>query len=269
MASPFPGMDPYLEDPAVWPGLHDRLIVYGSDALQPLLLPGYYVEIRERVYFEQSRDVIYPYATLHRRRPAPPRASSTGVVTADEPTVFRIETRQRESFLEIRSVGSREVVTVIEFISPANQYGAGQGREEYRDKQEQVLGSRASLVEIDLLRRGSPVVVAPPGELLTLPHFDYLACVSRAGSRSHVEVYAVTLRERLPRIAIPLREPDPDVVLDLPSIITHCYDNGAYAVRVDYDQPPPEPFRPEDEAWADALLRSAGLRGQSSGEERP
>lgn len=72
-----------------------------------------------------------------------------------------------------------------------------------------MLGSSASLVEIDLLRRGSPVVVAPPGELLTLPRFDYLASVSRAGDRAHVEVYAVTLRERLPRIAIPLREPDP------------------------------------------------------------
>jgi uncharacterized protein DUF4058 len=203
MASPFPGMDPYLEDPAVWLGLHNRLIVYGSDALQPLLLPGYYVEIRERVYFEQSRDVIYPDATLH------------------------------------------------------------------REKQGQVLGSRANLVEIDLLRRGSPVVVAPPGELLTLPRFDYLACVSRASDRRHVEVYAATLRERLPRIAIPLREPDPDVVLDLPSIFTQCYDNGAHAVRVDYDQPPPEPFRPDDEAWADALLRNAGLRGQSGGEERP
>ena len=135
MASPFPGMDPYLEDPAVWPGLHDRLIVYGSDALQPLLLPGYYVEIRERVYFEQSRDVIHPDATLHRRRPAPPSAGSAAVRVpacgwADEPTILRAETRQRESFLEIRSVGSREVVTVIEFISPANKYGAGQGREE-------------------------------------------------------------------------------------------------------------------------------------------
>ena len=109
------------------------------------------------------------------------------------------------------------------------------------------------------------MVVAPPGELLTLPRFDYLACVSRAGDRRHVEVYAATLRERLPRIAIPLREPDPDVVLDLPSIFTQCYDNGAYAVRVDYEQPPPEPFRPEDEAWADALLRTAGLRGPSRG----
>jgi hypothetical protein len=269
MPSAFPGMDPYLEDPAVWPGLHDSLIVYCRDALQPLLLPGYYVEIRERVYFEQSRDVIYPDATLHKRRPTPVSAGGAAVVTADEPTILRTETRQRESFLEIRSVGAREVVTVIEFISPANKYGAGQGREEYREKQEQVLGSRASLVEIDLLRRGSPVVAAPPGELLTLRRFDYLSCVSRAGDRGHVEVYAVTLRERLPRVAIPLREPDPDVVLDLPSIFAHCYDNGAYAVRVDYNPPPPKPFRPDDEAWADALLRSAGLRGESSGGERP
>ena len=96
MASPFPGMDPYLEDPAVWPGLHNRLIVYGSDALQPLLLPGYYVEIRERVYFEQSRDVAYPDATLHRRRPAPvstgstPGAGQLGQPGGDRPAAPRL-----------------------------------------------------------------------------------------------------------------------------------------------------------------------------------
>ena len=170
---------------------------------------------------------------------------------------------------------------------------SGLRREEYRDQQDQVLASSASLVEIDLLRRGQErgdaggVVVAPPGELLTLPRFDYLACVSRAGDRAQVEVYAVTLRERLPRVAIPLREPDADVVLDLPAIFAQSSDNGAYAVRVDYDQPPPEPFRPDDEAWAQergggaswreaiapgagprdagGLLRDAGLRGQNGG----
>ena len=26
MPSPFPGMDPYLEDPAVYPDLHERLL---------------------------------------------------------------------------------------------------------------------------------------------------------------------------------------------------------------------------------------------------
>ncbi len=176
--------------------------------------------------------------------------------------MFWLELRQRETFLEIRAVGSHDVVTVIEVITPANKYGAGHGRQEYREKQDQMLGSSASLVEIDLLRRGAPVVVAPPGHLLTLPRFDCLACVSRASDRRGVEVYAVSIRQRLPRIAIPLRDPDPDVVLDLPAVFAQVYDNGAYSTRVDYSQSPPEPFRPDDESWVDALLQSADLRGR-------
>jgi hypothetical protein len=257
-------MDPYLEDAAVWPGVHDSLIIYARDVLQPLLLPRYYVEIRERIYLEDPRDVIYPDASVHRLHPSPVSAGSgTATLVADEPTVFRIERRQRETFLEIRAAGSHEVVTVIEFISPTNKWGTGNGREEYRKKQDEVLASNANLVEIDLLRRGSPVVVAPPGELLTLPRWDYDACVSRAAEREQVEVYQVSLRQRLPRPKIPVRSPDADVVLDLPSIFARCYDNGAYAARIDYNQPPPEPFRTDDAEWADVLLREAGLRGRA------
>jgi hypothetical protein len=264
MPSPFPGMDPYLEDPALWPGVHESLIVYSRDALQPLLLPRYYVEVGERIYFEDPREIICSDAAIHRRLPAVAGRSGAATPAADEPIVLVVEPRLRETFLEIRAAGSHEVVTVIEVISPANKYGSGHGRQEYRKKQDEVLSSSANLVEIDLLRRGSPVTVAPPGELLTLPRFDYLACVSRPADRRSVEVYAVSLRERLRRPSIPLREPDPDVALDLPAVFTQCYDNGAYAVRVDYNPPPPDPFRPDDEAWADALLRNAGLRGQSS-----
>jgi Protein of unknown function (DUF4058) len=219
MPSPFPGMDHYLEDPALWPGLHHRLIVHSCDALQELLLPRYFVEIGERVYLEDLREVIYPDAIVHRRLPAPVAAGGgAATLVADEPTVFTVETRQRETFLEIRAAGSHEVVTVIELISPANKHTSGRGWQEYRAKQDQVLGSTTHLVEIDLLRRGTQVVVAPPGELLTLPRHDYVACVSRATDRRVVEVYAVSLRQRLPRIRIPLRDPDPDTVMDLPAI---------------------------------------------------
>src|SRR5207245_1640327 len=123
---------PYLEDTAVWPGVHDRLIVYAGDALQPLLLPRYYVEIGERIYFEDPREVIYPDATVHERRRVAVPAGAGGVATlpADEPTILTIELRRRETFLEIRAVGSREVVTIIELISPSNKYGSGHGREE-------------------------------------------------------------------------------------------------------------------------------------------
>jgi Protein of unknown function (DUF4058) len=263
MPCPFPGMDPYLEDPAVWPGLHDRLIVHAGDMLQPLVLPRYYVEIRERVYFEEPRDVIYPDATIRELRPVATQPVGTAMLAPDAPVVLSVETRQREPFLEIRAMGSNEVVTVIEFISPANKHGGRKGRDEYRQKQEQVFHSRASLVEIDLLRRGTEIVLAPSAGIRSLPRFDYLACVNRASQRERFEVYAFPLRERLPLIAIPLRAPDPDVTMDLPAIFTRCYDNGAYRVRIDYNQPPSPPLRRDDEAWADTLLREAGLRDEA------
>src|SRR5437867_1464807 len=142
MPSPFPGMDPYLEDPAVWPGVHDSLIVYARDALQPLLLPRYYIEIGERIYFEDPREVIYPDATVHERRPPMVSPGSAARLVPDQPTVFTVQLRQRETFLEIRAAGSHDIVTVIELISPANKYGSGHGREEYRAKQDQVIGSQ-------------------------------------------------------------------------------------------------------------------------------
>jgi Protein of unknown function (DUF4058) len=55
----FPGMDPYLENPQIWPGLHASLIVYLRDQLQPRLQPRYVAVIGERVYLEgPNRDFI-------------------------------------------------------------------------------------------------------------------------------------------------------------------------------------------------------------------
>ncbi len=50
MSMIFPGMDPYLEDPAFWPGVHNRVIVYLADHLQPKLGSRYIATIEERVY---------------------------------------------------------------------------------------------------------------------------------------------------------------------------------------------------------------------------
>ncbi|PSN17406.1 hypothetical protein C7271_17910, partial [filamentous cyanobacterium CCP5] len=42
MPSPFPGMDPYLEQAAYWSSFHSRLIVALADDLAPRLRPRYY-----------------------------------------------------------------------------------------------------------------------------------------------------------------------------------------------------------------------------------
>jgi len=51
MTSPFPGMDPWLERPALWPGVHDNLIISLLRALAPLVSPRYYVDVRQRLVF--------------------------------------------------------------------------------------------------------------------------------------------------------------------------------------------------------------------------
>src|SRR4051794_31039689 len=45
MPSPFPGMDPYLEDPRIFAGLHGRLITYLAEALEAVLPRRYVANI--------------------------------------------------------------------------------------------------------------------------------------------------------------------------------------------------------------------------------
>ena len=56
MPSPFPGTDPYLEDPRRWPDVHHRLISVAGDLLTEQLRPRYLVRIEERVYISDERD---------------------------------------------------------------------------------------------------------------------------------------------------------------------------------------------------------------------
>jgi hypothetical protein len=256
-------MDPYLEHPLLWPDVHDGLIVGAAGSLQALLGARYYVDIGERTYrLEDPGGAVSDPSVQWRQASG---ASAGAFVTADEPIILELPTRRRETLLEIRLLGTNEVVTLIEVISPTNKTRTGRGMQEYLEKQSEALGGGLHLVEIDLLQRGRRVVEAAD-QLHRLPPFDYLACVSRALHRSRPEFYPFSVRDRLPRVRVPLRAPDPDVVLDLPAVFARCYDNGAFPMRVDYTQPPPETFRPDDEEWADSMLREAGLRPNPGGE---
>ncbi len=71
MSSPFPGMDPYPESRALWPDVHQRLITYSADALQPLLRPRYHARIGERLYVIPLQQAVYPDVSITQRRPFP------------------------------------------------------------------------------------------------------------------------------------------------------------------------------------------------------
>ena len=126
-----------------------------------------------------------------------------------------------ERFLEIRSVQSAEVVTVIELLSPANKSNPT-GRQEYNDKRQKVLSSKTNLIEIDLLRGGE----SPPLHWRTQPQCDYRIVVSRAWQRPQVDVYCIGLRQPLPSIPVPLRRSESEPSLELNQLLHDLYERA-------------------------------------------
>jgi hypothetical protein len=260
MASPFPGMDPWLEDPRVFGGLHFRLMGLAADLLQPQLLSrGYYIDANERIWVEESaRDIMPDDAIVQWRASTTPQAVT--VEQSDKPIRVRTAaTEYRQPYLEIFDAEHRKLVTGIEFVSPTNKL-ASKGRKLYRKKQRELQAAGVNLVEVDLLRKGRPILAVPPALADDLKPWDYLVSVWRAAEEDGYELYPISVRTRLPRILIPLNRGDEDAVLDLQMAMTKAYDAAPYSVRINYRQPPRIPLSPEDQAWAEQLLIGAGLR---------
>ena len=258
MSMIFPGMDPYLEVAELWPGFHNRLIVYLSDYLRPLLHPRYIAAVEERVFVEGPRQREFIPDVLLKQGRRPGQRGGTAVLDADEELEVQLPgLEMHESYLEIldRHSGQR-VVAVLEVLSPANKY-AGPGRDSYLAKQQEVLASQTHLIEIDLLRRGPHVLAVPEWIARQHASYDYLICVNRAeGLRDRFRLYPRPLRQRLPRIRVPLADGDPDVVLDVQAVLAQTYEAGSYDKRLRYDQPCVPPLPAEDQAWADEMIRA-------------
>lgn len=253
MAMVFPGMDPYLEHPVLWSGVHASLIVYMRDQLQPLLRPRYIAAIEERVFVEAQRPDKVPDVWIAKGKK---QNGMVAVLDADTPLRVQVPALTlHEAYLTILDRQSgQNLVTVIEVVSPTNKY-AGPGRDSYLNKQQEILASKTHLVEIDLLRTGPHVLAVAEWMARGQAVYHYLACVNRAeGERDRFELYPRTLQQRLPRIAIPLADSDPDVVLDVQAALEKTYEMACYADRLEYSAPCVPPLSRKDQTWANQLL---------------
>ena len=253
MPSPFPGMNPYLEQEDVWHDFHERFITTAAEPIAAQVDPNDIVKIDEHVFVHElpaserhflgRADVA---VTRPSRRLKPLDARGNRVMDAPVEAYLPAVNVDRFAFLEIRDRRNRQLVTVIELLSPANKR-AGSNRDQYLAKRQQVINSTAHLVEIDLLRDGK----RPPIE--TLPTCHYCIMISRAEMRPRAEVWPLKLRERLPLIPIPLRPPDPDVTLDVQEVLHQVYDRARYQSYV-YDGVPEPSLSEDDSDWAGQFL---------------
>lgn len=261
MEPPFPGMDPYLEAPSLWPDVHHRLISAIGDQLQGKLTSTYRAAITPYAVFESIeiapvRRVVPDVAIVERG----PLAGGGVVATLEAapltlPAVMTVPVEYAR--VEVRTVRNHVLVTAIELLSPANKRASHDGAEAYEQKRQEIFSSTAHLIELDLLRAGVRPQVARP-----LPDSPYFIFLSRVERRPLIEIWPLTLRAPIKPVPVPLLFPDPPITLDLGAAIHEAYRRARYDLEIDYRGPPPAPdLAADDAAWLDAMLRERGLRG--------
>ena len=310
MPNPFPGMDPYLENPTDWQGFHNALITHMAEAIQAVLPPAYVAKVEARCLIERSdaaitvrpdiavvepergrvsappgslavlermaqsdpplRLRVFPLVHVPKngvrnwrprgRLAKPPRRVRSFVPGFPYPISGDVYLEERQAYLNILDRRGRQVITAIEILSPTNKNTRDDGHAVYIAKQREILASRAALLEIDLLRGGAHTAAVPLSAIPADRSWDYLMCLHRGERGYEYEVWPSRLREPLPRTAIPLGGADPDIIFDLQALLTQTYGANRYDADLDYSVMPTPPLRPDDAAWADALLRKRDLR---------
>ena len=239
MSSPFPGMDPYIEDPEVWSDFHGGLADEMRAQLNSVLQPRYVARLTPRVTYDiieiAERRNVRPNVSIW--QPQPPSGDLGGVALIAATPVESLYT------VEVRETGTLRLVTAIEVLSPVNKRSSHEAYHDYLRQRRQLLRSEAHVIEIDLLHGGERPPLAGP-----VPSAPYYVTLSRAHRRPVVEVWPIQLWEKLPVLPVPLLDPDPDVPLDLGTVVAAVYERGAYARLIDYRLPPRPPTLPEVEA---------------------
>lgn len=259
MPSPFPGMDPYLEQSKLWVDFHNRLADEIGAQLNILIRPNYFARLTPYTTYEaieigQStvRNIRPDVGVIQTVSQGSRQNADVAVLEPDPPVESAVRLEEPVDLLSVEIYHRDEelLVTAIEVLSPVNKQPSHKGYTDYLRKRHELLHSAVHLIEIDLLRDGE----RPPLEI-AVPKAPYYIMLSRAERRPHVQVWPVQLASRLPALPIPLRNPDPDASLDMNSVMANVYERGAYDVQIDYMQPvPPPELTSEEQDWTDTLL---------------
>ena len=202
MASPFPGMDPYLE--YHWGDIYSGLVIYIREAVAKSCRAARCSRRRTCGDGNRRRDCAesppprWPWRVVEYKPNGSVTSVPAGAVVVAEPLLLRaVPEPLTENFIEIIDVKSgNRVVTVIEVLSPTIRYrGMGSsiskkttgtmsvGYQPGRDRLGGAADGMSSRARGNTSRLGRQT--------------PYLVCVRRATAKEIAEVYPIPLQERL------------------------------------------------------------------------
>jgi hypothetical protein len=257
MASPFPGFDPYLEQPAFWSMFHNRFGNTICDLLNGQLPPSYLAVTEPRleigffgepIHYPYYPDVAVIEQTQYRSNLAEISPSEVAAPSLELTIPLREEITAVS--VEIRYLENEIPVTAIEILSPINKQPGNDAYQAYLKKRLDYLENRLNLIELDFLRAGQRLPTMQP-----LPPAHYYIFLHRAKRRPIAEVWLLTIRDLLPIIPVPLLDSDPDIRLNLAEAFQKTYDVVRFGRLVNYTADPPGYFSADDLAWIQAQGR--------------
>ena len=221
--------------------------------------PAYIVKIDQNVFVQEpdeedrrvlGRPDVFVVEDISR---SPVAAGGLALVTPTKAQIVPAITADKDLFIEIRDAKDRKLITAVELLSPSNKEH-GSTREQYLSKRNTYFKSGVHLVEIDLLRGGPRMPLAPK------PSADYCVVVSRARTVPKRTFGQFVCADPLPMVPIPLRPGDGEAHLDLQAVLHRVYDAAGYANYIHRFSPDP-PLSAEDREWAKEVVMGKPMEG--------
>ncbi len=256
MSSPFPGMDPYLED-HIWSDVHHGLAFVFKEQLVPQVKPEYFVRINVQTFkdteTEEDIGIMYPDVEVFKKGAnivSEPAASYIGSSVTPATLTLSVapfpELKIPE--LEIRDRKNNKLITTCEIISPVDKRGIG--LKQYQEKRERLLSESVHLIEIDLIRRGRRAL-----EHLSIPKSHYLVLVTNFHT-GKTNVWTVDITDKLPVVPVPLAKPEQHAQLDIGKGLQDLYERSDYGASINYEkEPPPPKFSKEEKQWIKEVIK--------------
>lgn len=253
MLSPFPGMDPYLEDPDIWPDFPTSFFVEMKKVLNEILPPGFVARIDRYIWVHEptaeDRVLLGKPDVYVAEKPDVVKQRGGRALTAPSTVVLPAVKQEGNRFLKIVDPKKHRVVTVVEILSPSNK-APGPKREAYLMKRNEYFANGVNVIEVDFLRSGPRM----PWEGQENLEADYYILVCRASDFPRAGIWPLTVRDPLPTIPVPLDSGMEEPWLSLKECFDRAFGGSRHETEINYHSPPAPPLREPEATWARALI---------------